>query len=124
MHSSNFKIYFDTYRSGQRRALVSLTTINMNWCYLATTRNNESGRIYFEDFLDVSGLVVNSIDDSLYNLNIGRTPMTGSYYFNGLIPTVKIYDRVLTEEEISGFYNITKKVFNWSLLFTKTKVNL
>ncbi|MDD3244733.1 MAG: LamG domain-containing protein [Candidatus ainarchaeum sp.] len=109
---SSSRIYFDTYKTGQRRALVSINLITTNWQYLVTTRDQELGKIYFNNSLDISGPVVNPIEDSFYNLMIGRIAISSIYYFNGLIPIVKIYDRVLTEEEISNLYNKTKVVFN------------
>ncbi len=108
----NFKLYFDTYKVEQRRNLTSINLISTNWQYLVTTRDQESAKLYLNNFLDRSGLVVNPIEDSLYDLMIGRRSVYSVYYFNGLIPIVKIYDRVLTEEEISSLYNKTKVVFN------------
>ena len=107
----NFKLYFDTFKAEQRRNLTSINLISTNWQYLVTTRDQESAKLYLNN-LDRSGLVVNPIEDSLYDLMIGRSSVYSVCYFNGLIPIVKIYDRVLTDEEISNLYNKTNVVFN------------
>jgi Concanavalin A-like lectin/glucanases superfamily len=41
---------------------------------------------------------------STYNLNIGRNP-AGSQHFKGLIDEVRIYDRALTDAEVSTLYS-------------------
>ena len=39
-----------------------------------------------------------------YNLNIGRRP-TNQYYFNGIIDELAIFDKVLTQAQVTELYN-------------------
>ncbi len=49
------------------------------------------------------------IDESSFNLDIGASASQGNkYYFKGKIADMKIYNRVLSDEEIAEYYNDTK----------------
>ena len=53
---------------------------------------------------------ISTLRDGNANLNLGRRPyLTGQYYFEGSIPSSRIYNRALSSAEILQNYNATKE---------------
>jgi len=88
------------------------------WTYLTavmTGSDRTAWKIYFnttsmpfsETGSDLTGTGINSA----YTLQIGKRPYTDAVDFTGNISTVKIYNRVLTQEEVTQNYNVTKGRF-------------
>ncbi|RLE69044.1 MAG: hypothetical protein DRJ43_04570 [Thermoprotei archaeon] len=78
------------------------TTLDKNWHMLAVTSDNVTAKIFIDGDVDA---------EYSYSLGLGPTSFAiyiakfGNIYFNGTIDEVCIYNRALSEEEISDLYN-------------------
>ena len=80
------------------------------WHHICATRNGNSTNIYINGSLDNTGTNSGSIGtNSFYTIGNGYDYNTEA--FLGNISQVKIYNRALTQQEISQNYNATKKRF-------------
>jgi prepilin-type N-terminal cleavage/methylation domain-containing protein len=102
-NTGNKNAYFSA-RANSRIDLDSGTNINTNsWQHIAVTKNSSLIKIYIDGAFKNS--VVSPVGDfnNNYNLNIGRIS-SGSFYWNGLIDEVRVYNAALTAAEIQQFY--------------------
>jgi hypothetical protein len=76
------------------------------WQHVVLVRDAASRRMrgYKDGAPALSGSYTVDPGTSSYNVNIGRNP-SGAQHFRGLIDEVRIYDRVLTEDEIAALYS-------------------
>jgi hypothetical protein len=90
------------------------TKINFNtWYNVTATYGSSSLRMYLNGNLE-SGDITSPTNIIYYSgqaLGIGRDADADNSYFLGKIPTVQIYNRALTQTEISQNYNATKTRF-------------
>jgi hypothetical protein len=74
--------------------------------------SNEKIEIYINGQLKSSttrtGQTSGVLQTNTRNLSIGSTPADGTRYVQGRIPSVKVYNRALTQQEILQNYNATK----------------
>ncbi len=90
-------------------ALYSVETYDDDtWHHVVATIDRDSLAILYIDGSAVNNADVShlsSLDESNFeNLEIGREGVYDTYWFNGLIDEVAIYDRTLTPEEIQHHY--------------------
>ena len=71
------------------------------WHHLVGTCDGSQLQIYIDGTL-MSTASSGSVPNSIYNVNIARESVGNRYLFYGAIDDVKIYDRVLTPEEIQN----------------------
>jgi len=119
--SSSESIYLG-YNSGVQCYVneTSSTYHDGNWHYAVVTIGANNHKI-FVDGVQKSLVFSSSNSYSVSNIfgysagttvNIGRRPYGGgSGYFQGHIPIVKIYDRILSTEEIQQNFNATRSRF-------------
>lgn len=103
------------YRSGKIKHLdISNPNINTNnnqWYHYAWTMNNNSENSEYKVYQNGAeiatfyGYYPNSM--SRNNLYIGRSNWKENPYFNGFIDEFRMYNRVLTPNEITTLYNYT-----------------
>ena len=85
-----------------------------NWHQVAVSLDNATTtKISYIDGVRVgtqsfTGSIVSSFSDR----KIGRFGNATTYYTNGYVPVVHIYNRALTDDEINQNYNALKKRFN------------
>jgi hypothetical protein len=72
------------------------------WTYICGTINGTTGKIYINGKLKISGTVATPKTSS-YPLNIGAYSDL-QYPFNGLIDDVRLYNRVLSNDEVLQLY--------------------
>ncbi len=75
------------------------------WIHIIGTYDRSNIKLYMNGILIGTQAYSSAINHSNNGLLIGKSRDVDSYCFNGLIEEVKIYDRVLTQEEISADYN-------------------
>ena len=80
------------------------------WYHSVVTFNSTLATIYTNGVYDNSG-VVDTLTDSTYNFNIGRFPTLGSYYWDGEIACLRMYNRALSANEVLHNYNSLKGRF-------------
>jgi hypothetical protein len=91
--------------SGSIEAYVGDTLINNEWTNFTFTYNGSLGRAY-KNGSHVSTFSTNaSIFSNSSDLKIGRRYNSGlPYFFDGIIDDIAIYNRALTQQEITGLY--------------------
>ena len=81
-----------------------VTIVAGNWYHAVMTYDKQNFRLYVNGIqVDVLPLSI-TIAPNSYRLRIGRNS-SAAYYFNGLIDDVRIYNRALSQEEITLLYN-------------------
>ncbi len=88
----------------------SISNIGLNsWTHILVTYDNTTKKIYINGIFDseqnASNIVLNSSTPLLISNNASNFT---TYFFNGNISQVQIYNRVLTAQEILQNYNATK----------------
>jgi len=108
-YNGNKHIYFDTYKAGLRQALISNKVFSLDgqWYYLTIVKSGTSAQLYLNGQLDKTGSAVDVVEDSVYNVFIGRNGIANDF-INGLIDEVRIYNRALSDAEIKALYDATK----------------
>jgi hypothetical protein len=110
-----FRLQKNTYelltvidRDGSGDFLTGNTQLNENiWYYVTTKRESGIVYLYINGELDNNKTIGGNISNS-YNAEIGMRNDINGDYFNGSISNVKIWDRMLSDEEISYLYNKEK----------------
>ncbi|MHC4462693.1 MAG: LamG-like jellyroll fold domain-containing protein [Planctomycetota bacterium] len=78
-------------------------SVNVNdgqWHHIAGVYDGTQKRLYMDGNLDASSSSTGNINNSSYNVNIGENAQATGRYWDGLIDDVRVYNRVLTQEEI------------------------
>ena len=91
----------------------SASTIPVStWTHIAATTEGNTAKMYINGKLDVTRTFnwSNTSDVTEY-MGIGGQQTNSSYKFNGNIAVVKIYDKVLTAEEVAQNYNAQSSRF-------------
>lgn len=100
---------------------TSISSVNLNmWTHFVFTHDKSGGKLYLNGILinlnNLKGEICNSIND----LIIGADVNNGSIYrfFNGHLDDIAIYNRALTQEEITALYTSTPPCTNPSAVIT------
>ena len=81
----------------------SPTNIANNWHNFTGTYNGTTLKLYIDGVLTVSSNVTISLSNSTSNLFFGQE-LSGFRYFKGILDDIRIYNRALTQQEISAIY--------------------
>jgi len=98
--------YFD---GSEQRSITNISYSPNQWYHIVFSGLVDGGmKAYLNGVVQptTSGFT-NGLTTNALNLNIGRYSL-GSYYFDGLIDEVRIYNRALSDAEIAAIYNATK----------------
>jgi hypothetical protein len=84
------------------------------WIHIVFVKTNSALRIYINGVLDNSNNVVNpNFGTSNGALFFGKLPVNGfDYFLNGLLDDIGIWNRALTQEEITNLYNANQCITN------------
>jgi hypothetical protein len=94
-------VYYDNYSS-----------INLGWHHLVATRDASGNvKLYRDGILSKTGTLTSSIPTNI-NWRIGADVVNAGEPLTGNIPVIKIYNRVLTTDEVTQNYNKYKLRFN------------
>jgi hypothetical protein len=77
-----------------------------NWYINACTFDGSTKRIYINNVLDKTKSVTGTIQESNFNLYIGSNEQTGTRFYTGRIAVVLLYNRALSETELTALYNL------------------
>lgn len=89
--------------SGIEKKVECAAPSNKAWHHIAAKQKGTSGSLYVDGILRASGPVA-PIGNAPSSISIGRFDTTGFNYFVGRIDEVRIYDRALSDAEISELY--------------------
>ena len=107
LDSGNTKVRFFVYdTSGNYHGVMATTkSVSLNkWTHIAATYDGTTFKVYINGTQDATTATWSgSIKTTTGSLKIGSS--TSSNYFNGTIDEVKIWNRSLTQEEITKVYN-------------------
>lgn len=81
------------------------------WYHICLTRATNTVRFYTNGKFDVQRTYTNTLGTATSNLGIGGHPSNSGYPFNGLISSVKIYNRVLSDFEVQSNFNALRGRF-------------
>ena len=76
---------------------------NSNWHHVVGKQKGRAGSLYVDGVLCASGTVP-AIGNAPSSINIGRYDTVGFHYFTGRIDEVRIYNRALSDAEISELF--------------------
>lgn len=74
-----------------------------NWHIFSGQWSSAGTKLYIDNSLDVNTTTI-AYDSNILETNIGRNPGYGEYW-HGNVSTVLIYNRILTEQELTQIYN-------------------
>lgn len=114
--------YFDIVSSGQIRVYTynttgtwfpSISSIPINtWAHVAFTYNGANLKLFINGVLDTSEARTGNIQNSTQSLTIGTSINESGRYFKGRMANVRIYNRGLTDAEISSIYSSEAPDYN------------
>lgn len=111
MENSKVSWYTNT---GSYTNILSDTSLSLNqWYFLTGLYNGSQRQIFINGVLDKTGSMTGSlIDNNLTPVRIAASGYQGiSEYFKGRVAMAQIYNRALSQAEITQNYNATKKRF-------------
>jgi hypothetical protein len=93
------------YDTSFKTLAYSASILNSDtWYYIVITVNTNDLKMYVDGVLRNQNNTF-TLTNHAYNLNIGSNYAGDSRFFNGAIDDVRIYNKVLTENEIKLLYN-------------------
>jgi hypothetical protein len=106
-------ISFAVNPSGTRTIISAASYSVGEWVHVVgVVQRSSTMRTYKNAVLTNSATApAGSVSNASVNLNIGRSPESSVLYWDGNIPIVRIYNRVLTAAEVLQNYNATKTRF-------------
>ncbi len=100
-------IYFGIQNLGYV-STAPISIIGNNWIFLAGTYDGQSMKIYTNGVLSGQAAFSGIIATNNEPLGIGKNLDDDSDYFNGSIDDVRIYNRALSQDEISRIYGLNE----------------
>jgi hypothetical protein len=92
------------FGSTNSKTYTTSTLSNATWYHLATVHDGTSATLYLNGS-SLGTQTVNTVGSTAGNtFNIGRY-LTGSYYWNGYLDEVALFNRAITSSEVSNIYN-------------------
>lgn len=84
-----------------------------NWTHIVFVKTSSSLEIYVNGVLSNTVNVSNTFGTSDGALYFGKLPVSGfDYFLNGLLDDIGIWNRALTQEEITNLYNANQCITN------------
>ena len=104
--NQNGNAIFSTHNGSSTTSIVSTTIIPINiWHHLLVTKNSQLMKLYYDGVIIDS--IINAVNpqQSNYNLSIAREGFGNYAFVKGKIDDIGIWNRALTDQEISNLYN-------------------
>ena len=110
------RVYTDSFT----QAVADNPLTQNQWHHLVGTYNGYEVKIYVDGTLSKSELKNGNINSSSNPVLLGRRVIGDNRYYNGLMDDVRIYDRVLSGQEIADqydgiFFDNTNLIGHWNL---------
>lgn len=83
---------------------------DLNWHVFTAQWSSSGTRLWIDGILDINSTSIEFDPTIASTTSIGRNPTFGEY-FNGVIASVYLYDRVLSDDEVRQNYSILKNRF-------------
>jgi len=108
-HSNELEFFiYDSSSSNWYPAKYAVTSsFNNVWHHLAGTYNGSQVKLYVDGVLRATNNHTGSIASSTYNVELGRCAEDTSRLYNGVLDSVRIYNRALSAAEITQLYQWT-----------------
>jgi hypothetical protein len=102
-----YQTKFRAYIGGTSNSIsAEITTLTANtWYNFVLSRSNYFCTSYVNSVLDGSRLNSSNINNPGVNYSVGRRTGSSALTFNGYIPTVQIYNRSLSQTEVTQNFN-------------------
>jgi hypothetical protein len=110
----NNKVRMSLYGTSNLEMIGERIITDDIWHYIVATWTSSQLTIYIDGVLDKTQSYNFTFTTATNPLYIGRQNNTGEGYFRGNISTVQIYNRALTQQEITQNYNALKSRFGLS----------
>jgi hypothetical protein len=110
-------IYFRVYNStGYSRNSVASDVITVGeWNHVVGRYNGTHLNVFVNGVKESSSEFSGPVNNSGTDFQIGRIPDRESYYMNGTVDEVMIFNRSLSQQEILAIYNSTSSNFEYSV---------
>jgi hypothetical protein len=107
-HSSADNWFFSTMTGGSyQNSYMGTATLN-KYCHLVATYDGTNLRLYENGILKVTSAMTHQMMDTNTSAGIGGPDR----YWNGEIPVTKVYNKVLSTQEVQQNFNAYKNRFN------------
>jgi len=105
-HRQTNRLEFFIYHSGNWYPVQYAVTSSFNnvWHHVAGTYNGSRVKLYVDGVLRATNNHTGSIASSTYNVELGRCAEDTSRLYNGVLDSVRIYNRALSAAEITQLY--------------------
>lgn len=107
---SNSALYFEVRKaddSGYYGGSILFSDYLDEWAFVTFTINNSFKKIYINGTEVLSSVTGEGVLlDSVYNTYVGRIGSSSSFFFNGTLDEVMIFNKSLTEDEINILYEL------------------
>jgi len=105
-NTNTFGLYANIGWSGNTNNVIpSYTNLILNkWHHCLITLNNGTAKIFLDGNIIKTQININSTSVNNENLLFGKS-VWGANFFNGIIDDIAIYNRALTQAEITALYN-------------------
>ena len=97
--------------SGITRTRTSNSFGDNNWHHIVATNNGTTSKLYVDGISNAATQTANGIGNTQSMLVFGRRNSDTSRYLNGYLSNIKIYNRELSEIEISQDYHALRSKF-------------
>ena len=101
---NKLKIFINT-TSGQQSVAITGTMSYNTWHHVAFTFDGANLKLYLDGVLNNSIAFTGTISSSADNTTFGAKDTSLGYPFNGSLDDVRIYNRVLSADEVASLYN-------------------
>ena len=110
--SRSIKFQISDGSSGNTITTTDVVSLN-TWTHVVAVLDidNTMSYVYINGNLSKNQSSLSSLGGTAINLYIGQDKYTNRYFFNGEISNVKIYNRALSQSEITQNYNAMKSRF-------------
>ena len=106
---NNDNIHFDSMTLTDDASITKIGSYNDNqWHHIVVTRGSGTGILYVDGVEAGSDSTYAGNPDSIGNLIIGGSPYNDmGYFFNGTLDDVRLFNYVLSADEVEMYYNFT-----------------
>jgi len=97
--------------SGITRVRTTNTFGDNNWHHIVATNNGTTSKLYIDGINNATTQIANGIGNTQALLVFGRRNDDATRYLNGYLSNIKIYNRALSETEITQDYHALRSKF-------------
>jgi hypothetical protein len=119
---NEFKMFFQTY--GQNALILEPYAYDMNWHHVVYTFNGSTISFYIDSVLITSGpITISQTHTSPFNIGRGFDAFGNDFSFMGDLDDYGIWNRALTQQEITDLYNAVNCANNTTITSPSNSLN-